>query len=107
MKVVEAAFNKLREAYEHNCGVLDVTITKQKVIDFENCKTDGDMLILAFTDGTTEKIEVCDYWYTSEEELVPSPSSNVIPDMMVEVKNTTGDSILAYRNEEIYCTWID
>ena len=59
MYVAEAALNRLKDAYQQNNEALDATITRMKTIDIDNCRTEKDILILAFTDGTEERINVC------------------------------------------------
>lgn len=103
MYVSEAALNKLQDAYRTNNKVLDATITRMKTIDIEKCRTEKDILILAFTDGTEERINVCDYY--SDYETGDLLDGNLRTEMVVSVYDVNGDSISAYGREitNYYC----
>ena len=85
MNIADAALNKLKEAYHQNEESLYVTVTRSKPIDLSACKTEGDTLILAFTDGTEESIHnVWDYHYTLEHHLLSN--NEIYSEMIVEIE---------------------
>ena len=103
MLVSEVALNKIKEAYRSNGDVLDVTITRMKTIDIKKCRLEGEILVLAFTDGTEERINACDYQYGYESEQ--KPDGDLISEMFVSIDDVNGDYINAYGREltGMYC----
>ena len=103
MYVSEAALNKLQDAYRTNNKVLDVTITRMKTIDIDNCRTEKDILILAFTDGTEERINACDYH--SDYETGDLLDGDLRTEMVVSIDDVNGDFVSAYGMDitNYYC----
>lgn len=103
MYVSEAALNKLQDAYRTNNKVLDATITRRKTIDIDNCRTEKDILILAFTDGTEERINACDYYSDYEEGILINGEQGT--EMHVSIDDMNGDSVSAYGRDitSYYC----
>lgn len=60
-------------------------------------------MVLAFTDGTEEKINACDYH--CEYETGQDLDGNLISEMAVRVDDVNGDHITAYGREitGMYC----
>ena len=94
MYVAEAALNRLKDAYQQNNEALDATITRMKTIDIDNCRTEKDILILAITDGTEERINVCDYH--SDYETGHLLDGDLKIEMVLSINDVNGDFIFVY-----------